>query len=312
MNRDRTARRATSGADGKAIVSMVAAGRPNPFAAGSPEHIAYSWAGELLRHAESASTGDLARHARRIFPKAGRRHAARQAAGSEPTETAAAVPPAPEENPRRPSLNIVPPVPSAKPAPPKLPIVDIWAQSDLFPVSRRFADEIDRAENSNDEWDKASPTDALGRYQLRWRALTDIGLMQDKDTWRLHGLPDRQEFLLSPLLQNLAFAAYLQTMRNYLDSNGADEYIGQSIEGKVDTFDVTESGLLAAAHRYGQGNVLAYLKHQAGHDWVTDQSTFGENEGVFLAIETRLREFANIPLRSSPNAPPLVNPAIFE
>jgi hypothetical protein len=136
--------------------------------------------------------------------------------------------------------------------------------------------------------------------------------MQDKDTWRLQGLPDRQEFLQSPLLQNLAFAAYIQTMRTYLDSNGADAYIGQTIEGKVETFDVTESGLLAAAHRYGQGNVLAYLMHQARNRWVTDESTFGENEDVFLAIETRLREFADIPVRSSLIAPPLVNPATFE
>ena len=66
MRRDHPIRRTAGGADSKAIVSMVAAGRPNPFAAGSPEHIAYGWTREPLRHAESDSTSDLARNARRI------------------------------------------------------------------------------------------------------------------------------------------------------------------------------------------------------------------------------------------------------
>ncbi len=136
--------------------------------------------------------------------------------------------------------------------------------------------------------------------------------MLDKNTWRLGGLPDREEFLDNPLLHNLAFSAYLKTMQRYLVSNGSAGYIGQTIEGKEDTFDVTESGLLAAAHRYDQGNVRAYLRHQAKNEWITDENTFGAKKEIFLAIETRLREFSDVPLRASPSAPPLINQETLE
>ena len=306
MNRDHNVHRPTRAAketDSKAIVTMVAAGRPNPFPAGSPEHIAYSWTSELLRHAESESTSDLARNARRIFPNARRRTAERRVAGTEGVETASATPP----------------VPDAKP---KVPYQERWRSDQLLPVSDDFAQKIDEAETSEGQWDKVSPIGAVGRYQLTHASLNDVGLMDKQGNW--YGT-DLEEFRANPPLQNLALAAYLHKNRGYLmtkhdvQGEGGEtiressfNFIGQEIEGKAKTFNVTESGLLAAAHRWGAENVFAYLQHQKVHDWVTDEEGFGVNKDKFLAIETRLREFEFIPLYRQPDAMLLNKPDLSE
>ncbi len=60
---------------------------------------------------------------------------------------------------------------------------------------------------------------------------------------------------------------------------------------------VTESGLLAAAHRQGAGMVKQYLDHQRRHNWTTNPKTFPKNKkDQFLGVETRLREFQNVPV----------------
>ncbi len=183
MNQDRLIRRAkrtakddqnTTGIDAEAITSMVTAGKANPFLSGSREHIAFAWTEELARHAASDQPTELTARARRILPQAvKRRRGARPSVGTTTTQATTGTPPIPAARPEQPTDDAiptkVPPKPTTKPVPPKVPTVEIWNQDQLFPVSREFADEIDRAENSNNEWDKVSPTDALGRYQLRWR-----------------------------------------------------------------------------------------------------------------------------------------------
>jgi hypothetical protein len=74
--------------------------------------------------------------------------------------------------------------------------------------------------------------------------------------------------------------------------------IGQRIDGLAAPFRVSESGLIAAAHRHGAGAVRKYLDWLDMHGWVSDFHVLSpELANQYKAIETRLREFENIPLR---------------
>jgi hypothetical protein len=339
MNRDRNAHRPTraakhernlAGIDAKTIASMVAAGRPNPFAVGSREHIAYGWTKELLRHAESDKPTELADQARRIFPKAeaGTRRAVGAATKS---ETPSTVPPVPDENPRRPSLNNPSPLPSTKPEVPKTSYGNLWRPSELLGVSQEFADAIDEAENSHGRWNLASnESTAVGRYQILASGLRDIGLMDADGSWYGYPKPDREEFLQTPELQNLAFAAYLnRKLRSVkslkltaedLEDVGLVDLVGREIDGVGGTFKVTLAGLVAAAHREGEGRLQQYLDHLATHDWYSDSETFPLDEipgnrtkkQAFEQIEKRLREFMTVPLYGNHYIPPLNDPEDVE
>jgi hypothetical protein len=311
MNRDHNLGRTASGADSKAIAAMVAARRPNPFAAGSPEHIAYSWTSELLRHAESDSTSDLARNARRIFPNARRRTAERQAAGTERVKTASAVPP----------------VPGTKPEVPKTPYANLWQSNQLLGVSQEFADKIGELETS-DNWSAESKSStAVGRYQILVSGLQDIGLVDAHRNWLGYPHPDREEFRQTPELQNLAFAAYLKrkldaVTHTELESQKPDEVtladlVGREIDGVGGPFKVTMAGLLAAAHREGEGRLKQYFDHLATNDWYSDPETFPTDKiphtkrtiaEFFGQVEERLRQFMTIPLYGNHYAPLLNNP----
>ncbi|MEM7122259.1 MAG: hypothetical protein AAF563_13330 [Pseudomonadota bacterium] len=307
---------------------MVANDEANPFPMGSREHIAFAFADELKREAASDSETPLARQARRIFPAspATTRRVARADVDAVATEPPAATPPIPARKPEQEATETspvaAPPTPTAKP---KVPYQELWHPDQLLRVSDDFAWKIDQQETSEGRWDKVHPsTDAAGRYQLTPVALDDIGLVDGNGEWYGHPYPDLEEFLGSPQLQNLALAACLKVTQGYLTQTYTREvepgnseevspydFLGQEIEGKVRTFEVTESGLLAAAHRWGAGNVLAYLLHQRENKWVTDEEGFGGKKDVFLAIETRLREFQPIPLYPQPDSPPLNDPNLL-
>lgn len=83
----------------------------------------------------------------------------------------------------------------------------------------------------------------LGKYQF------------NKNTLKLIGVYNTQTFLNTPELQERAFRAYVSrnkwVLRKYIA-----HYVGKKINGSV----VTESGILAAAHLAGPGNVKKYLR----------------------------------------------------
>ena len=319
MNRSRTSRRQqrkteskrnAKAVDAGAITRMVASGEANPFPMGSREHIAFAFADELKREAASDSETPLAKQARRIFPAspATTRRAARADAD------AATTPPIPARKPEQAATDIEPPIPQTKPTPQKLQINEIWSADELFPVSREFADTIDIFEKSFDRWHLVNPSSrAAGRYQLLPRSLFDIGLMTADEQWHGHPFPDGDEFLQDPELQNLAFAAYLTKMWGYVEGDGLTRYVGQEIEAGDVTFEVTEAGLLAAAHREGQGRVKQYFEHLEADEWVSDPETFPIDDipgdrtkkEAFEQVEERLIGFENIPLYASDDVPAL-------
>lgn len=88
----------------------------------------------------------------------------------------------------------------------------------------------------------------MGKYQF------------GKGTLALIGIYDAQEFLNSPELQEAAF--YANASRNkWILIRDIDRFVGKTING----VEVTESGILAAAHLAGPGSVKKYLRSWGGH-----------------------------------------------
>ena len=83
----------------------------------------------------------------------------------------------------------------------------------------------------------------LGKYQF------------GKNTLKLIGIYDTKQFLYNPQLQEKAFIA--NTARNkWVLRRDIKRFVGKTIDGVL----VTESGILAAAHLAGPGNVKKYLR----------------------------------------------------
>lgn len=141
---------------------------------------------------------------------------------------------------------------------------------------------------------------ALGRYQLTTVALKDAGL-KDKKTGQWtgkHGVHSDADFLNNPRAQELAAADYHEANIRYLKVNGAWGMKGQTFKGIKAPITITETGLVAAAHRQGAGAVHDYLNHVFTHKRASDPHTFPRGKSdAYMAIETRLREFQNVPLR---------------
>ncbi len=88
----------------------------------------------------------------------------------------------------------------------------------------------------------------LGKYQF------------GKGTLNLVGIFDTKTFIETPELQEAAF--YANTARNkWILIRDINKYVGKKING----IEITESGILAAAHLAGPGSVKKYLR------------SFGEN-----------------------------------
>ncbi|MBP1225020.1 peptidoglycan-binding protein LysM [Flavobacterium sp. 1355] len=85
----------------------------------------------------------------------------------------------------------------------------------------------------------------MGKYQFGSKALRAIGIEDDK------------AFLKNPALQEKAFIALLSKNKWIL------RYEIQKYEGKViDGIEITESGILAAAHLGGAGSVKNFFKNK--------------------------------------------------
>lgn len=88
----------------------------------------------------------------------------------------------------------------------------------------------------------------LGKYQF------------NRNTLKMVGVYDTQEFMTSPELQEKAFLAY--TARNkWVLRKDIKRSVGKVMNG----VKVTESGILAAAHLSGPGSVKRYLRSGGAH-----------------------------------------------
>lgn len=201
-------------------------------------------------------------------------------------------------------------LPSAPAAP-----TDAWADS---PVHADFRREIHKKESEGaaNSGYGASHNGAYGRYQMRVPALKDAGLIGEDGRWTgKYGLRSEQDFLRNPEAQEKAFADFMARTEGYV-RQFASGFEGRRIEGKVAPFEVTEAGLVAAAHRQGAGMLVPYFEFQKDNNWKSgnfekiSDSVVAQiaklQEGVanpqsadkvLRSIETRLREFSGIPYR---------------
>jgi len=106
-----------------------------------------------------------------------------------------------------------------------------------------FLHNIGHYESSND-YTKVNRLGYMGRYQFHRRTLKLIGI---KTT--------RKEFLSSPELQEIAMKKLLTENKKSLNYF-INKYDGKYVRGVL----VTESGLLAAAHLGGVGNVVQWFR----------------------------------------------------
>jgi hypothetical protein len=84
----------------------------------------------------------------------------------------------------------------------------------------------------------------MGKYQF------------GKETLKTVGIHDSSQFLNSPRMQEKAFVALLSKNKSEL-KDVIEKYEGQVIAG----IQITESGILAAAHLGGAGSVKRFFKH---------------------------------------------------
>lgn len=199
---------------------------------------------------------------------------------------------------------------------------DLTAARTKGTLPAAWRDRIGRKETANlkDPWgaihvDRTGV--AYGRYQMRNGALKDTGMMRPDGTWTgKYGVNNERDFLDNHEAQNAVLEDY-NNIRLKPDSRGLevgnaggrklviDDLVGRRLNGidrkaRPDGFTITESGVIAAMHRAGAGNVQKYFRkfYKPTPDGaaVTTRGKERQMTKFDRWIETRLREFADEPL----------------
>lgn len=105
----------------------------------------------------------------------------------------------------------------------------------------------------------------MGKYQFGRKTLRNVGVH------------DFKHFLNNPEIQEKAFDALL-SINKWVLRKEIKKYAGKTIKG----VEITESGLLAAAHLGGAGSVKAFLRSNGNN---------GFRDGFGTSIKTYLRRF---------------------
>jgi hypothetical protein len=138
------------------------------------------------------------------------------------------------------------PVVELKPLPIKTIPVEIVRESFelVQPSHQQFLEAIGHRESSNN-YSVVNEFGYMGKYQFGKATLKGLGINVTKE-----------EFITNPKLQERAMHMLLSHNRKKL-KRYIKKYEGQIIHGVL----ITESGVLAAAHLAGQGNVRKFLKN---------------------------------------------------
>jgi len=96
----------------------------------------------------------------------------------------------------------------------------------------------------------------LGKYQFGMSTLELVGVYND------------QQFLNNPVLQERVFQANI-ARNKWILRRDIKRFVGKRIRG----IEITESGMLAAAHLAGAGNVKRYLRSLGKNDVMDDYGT---------------------------------------
>ena len=138
------------------------------------------------------------------------------------------------------------PVVEIKPLPIKtIPVKIVRESFELVqPSHQQFLEAIGHRESSNN-YSVVNEFGYMGKYQVGKATLKGLGINVTKE-----------EFITNPKLQERAMHMLLSHNRKKL-KRYIKKYEGQIIHGVL----ITESGVLAAAHLAGQGNVRKFLKN---------------------------------------------------
>jgi hypothetical protein len=220
-------------------------------------------------------------------------------------------PPPPQVHPQTPIRADQVPLPPRKPVLPEQPRVfeDHLPSSEIRSGYRQATAWRETRGEPFDGYYTDRDDSALGRYQFQEITLKQLGLVRRDGTWNENnclGVRTREDFVHDRQAQEVAMEMYTIDNERQLRTidNPPVNHIGQRIDGTKQTFYITMGGLLAAAHRHGPGAVRKYLNFMERNGWVADYSSLdtGNEQDQkdlreYIDIETRMREFENIPAR---------------
>lgn len=115
----------------------------------------------------------------------------------------------------------------------------------------------------------------FGRMQFSRGRLADAmraGVIPEGTT------PD--EFLQNPEMQQAVERWHIQDIRNFIERNGLNDYVGRTING----VEVTPEGMIAVAHLGGQGGLRRFL--QSGGEY-NPADAYGTSLTTYLAMPFR-------------------------
>lgn len=123
---------------------------------------------------------------------------------------------------------------------------------------------------------------AFKESQGKYNAVNTLGYLGKyqfgKETLKRFKIYNTREFLENPVLQEKAFAAYC-AVNKWILRKDINRSVGKTIQG----IKITESGILAAAHLGGAGNVKKYLR---SHGKICFSDGYGST------IQSYLKKFA--------------------
>lgn len=150
-----------------------------------------------------------------------------------------------------------------------------------------YFDAIGMREGSGDYNTTNKTKKYLGKYQLGPETLQSIGWMDSTGKWTekagWFGVSSKDDFLGNPTAQDVAMTFNLRYIYMFHKQKGVLNMVGTSIEGYVTVdgklekreVEVTLSGLLAASHLVGIGDVYkAYRNETSWFDLMDEKGTY--------------------------------------
>jgi hypothetical protein len=123
-------------------------------------------------------------------------------------------------------------------------------------ASSSYTDALAQSESSNN-YQAVNQFGYLGKYQFGSMALQDTGFQDAEGNWTGRaGINSAEDFLNNPAVQEAAQQEFMGKQDSYLQSNGATQYIGTTIQDVT----ITKEGLRAAAHLVGASKVKEMLE----------------------------------------------------
>ena len=138
---------------------------------------------------------------------------------------------------------------------------------------------------------------ALGKYQKQEGALKDTGFMTSEGQWTgKYGVNSREDYLKNRQAQESGMDDFLKRTEKSLKTYKVNREIGRIVGGRMGNYNITKSGMLAAAHRRGARAVKEYTDHLRENNWQSNLDAILDEKQrrKFMHIETRMREFQKI------------------